>query len=538
MQKQSPIPHLRRKGTATQLIVEGAPFLVIGGELHNSSSSSLRFMAPQWAKLKEMHLNTVLAAVTWELTEPEEGQFDFTLVDGLIQQARTHGLKLVLLWFGTWKNGLSNYAPAWVKKDSDRFPRVKAAGGAPLEILSAFAGSTCEADCRAFASLMRHLKGVDGEQHTVIMVQVENEVGVLGDSRDRSVSAENAFNSQVPDTLIAPLKDESLDIGGDLLRLWEANGKQAAGNWENVFGEGAATDELFMAWAYASYIEKVTAAGKAEYELPMFVNAWLCSLDNGPGGVASGGQKPGEWPSGGPLPHTLDVWQIVAPSIDFLAPDIYQPQFAEWCRRYVRRGNPLFIPEMHWNDLAATQLFLPIGEHDAIGVSPFAIDSIEPEEENRIQRSYDVLKQMAPLILEHQGAGKSFGFILDEETPEVTRELGGFEMRVILDEAFGQDAKRAGGLVIQIGEDTFIGAGFGFQIAFAVPGETKVKAGILSIEEGNFVEGEWIAGRRLNGDEAGRGVHWRFLDFESPEGDLIANKQATGISICKLYRYW
>lgn len=537
MQNKLPIPYLRKQGTATQLIVDEEPFLIIGGELHNSSSSNLEFLEPYWAKLKDMHLNTALVAVAWELVEPEEGRFDFRLVDGLLQEARKHGLKLVLLWFGSWKNGLSNYVPAWVKRDSNRFPRVKTVDGVPLEILSTLSVNSLEADTKAFASLMRHLKEIDEEENTVIMVQVENEVGILGDSRDRGPLAEAAFSSSVPEILMDGLRKGDAKIGGDLRRLWEENGRVESGDWETVFGCGLATDELFMAWSYASYIETVTAAGKSEYPLPMFANAWLCSLDSGPGGVASGGQKPGEWPSGGPLPHTLDVWQIAAPSLDFLAPDIYQPQYTEWCEKYVRRENPLFIPEMHWNDHAANQLFYPIGEHDAIGVSPFAIDSIEPGEENRIQKSYEVLRQLSPLILEKQGHGESFGFILDEETPSVVRELGGYEMKVILDEAFGQEAKQAGGLIVQLDKDTFIGAGFGFQVAFSLPGETHRKAGILSIDEGRFTDGKWIAGRRLNGDEAGRGVHWRFLDFESPDGTLIANKQATGISICKLYRY-
>ncbi|MDQ8201432.1 DUF5597 domain-containing protein [Pelagicoccus sp. SDUM812003] len=538
MQSPSNFPHLRKQGTATQLIVKGQPYLVLGGELHNSSTSSAEFLAPLWPKLRQLNLNTVLAAVSWELLEPEEGHFDFSLVDSLISSARAHDLKLILLWFGTWKNGLSNYVPTWVKRDSDRFARAKTTGDIPLEIVSTFSINAREADAKAFAGLMQHLRECDGEKNTVIMAQVENEVGILGDSRDRSSTAMDAYSSDVPPKLIQYLLDGTADKNGDLSRLWRENGSKTEGNWSTVFGEGTATDELFMAWQYASYIEHVAAAGRAEYPLPLFANAWLSSLDSGPGGVASGGQRPGEWPSGGPLPHTMDVWQIAAPTLDLLAPDIYQPQFTEWCRRYARRENPLFIPEMHWNDLAATQLFYPIGEHDCVGVSPFAIDSIEPGESNRIQKSFHLLKQLAPTILGLQGFGKSVGFILNQETPNVRRELGGYELRIMLDEAFGQDAKQAGGLILQIDNDTFIGAGFGFQVAFSLSGETKIRAGIESIEEGRFKDGEWTPGRRLNGDEAGRGVHWRFLDFESPDGALLANKQATGISICRLYRYW
>ncbi|PJF38504.1 MAG: glycoside hydrolase family 42, partial [Phototrophicales bacterium] len=107
-------------------------------------------------------------------------------VDEMIYEARRHGLRLILLWFGTWKNGMSSYAPAWVKRDFRRFPRVKIHDGQLVEILSTFSTETRDADARAFAELMRHLKTIDGDDHTVIMVQVQNEVGVLGDSRDRS----------------------------------------------------------------------------------------------------------------------------------------------------------------------------------------------------------------------------------------------------------------------------------------------------------------------------------------------------------------
>ena len=247
------IPHLRKQGSATQLIVGGEPYLIIGGELHNSSSSSLAYMEPIWARLTALHLNTVLAVVSWELVEPEEGRFDFALVDGLIHQAKRHNLRLVLLWFGSWKNGMSSYAPAWVKRNYHRFPRVQVGQGQTVEILSTLATETRDADAKAFSALMRHLKEIDGREHTVIMIQIQNEVGVLGDSRDRSVVANEAFAGPVPPKLMAHLQQHQSELGPDLTQRWQANDLKDEGTWEQVFGSGLETDELFMAWHYARY---------------------------------------------------------------------------------------------------------------------------------------------------------------------------------------------------------------------------------------------------------------------------------------------
>jgi beta-galactosidase GanA len=172
------------------LIVDGKPFLALAGELGNNTATSLENMQPIWQRLVAGNLNCVLAAVSWAQVEPEEGHFEFALVDGLIQEARRNDLKLVFLWFGSWKNGLSSYAPYWVKKDLQRFPRIRIQGGKSIELLSTFGDASRDADARAYRALMRHIKEVDGREHTVLMMQVENEVGVLRDSRDRSEPAE------------------------------------------------------------------------------------------------------------------------------------------------------------------------------------------------------------------------------------------------------------------------------------------------------------------------------------------------------------
>lgn len=496
----APAPHLRAQGSAKQLIVDGAPFLILGGELHNSSASSLEYMRPIWERMVALNFNTVLAPISWELIEPEEGTFDFTLVDGLIQDARRHELRLVFLWFGSWKNGQSSYAPVWVKQDTARFPRVMTRGGEPLEVLTPLAESSREADARAFAALMRHIRAVDGDVHTVIMVQVENEVGVLSDTRDWSELAERTFAAAVPGELIDQLQRSRQELAPELAACWETSGFAAAGSWAQVFGAGDATDEIFMAWHYARYVDEVARAGKAEYDIPMFVNAWLNARET----------QPGTYPSGGPLPHVLDIWLAGVSQIDILTPDIYAPNFAYWCDRYTHRGNPLFIPEMRPDADGARNVFYALGQHDAIGVSPFAVDSLTEPRDAPLAKSYAALRQVAPLILAAQGHGAMAGFLLDTERPSVTREIGDYRLEISLDEVFHFKAEIGYGLVIAVGPDEFVGVGSGFRVIFRPKDQTGARVGIAAVDEGEYRGGRWVPGRRLNGDENDQGRTWRF----------------------------
>ena len=529
-------PHLRRQGTATQLVVDGQPFLVIGGELRNSSSSSRAYMEPIWDRLVAMNLNTVLAAVSWELLEPEEGRFDFTLVDELVADAREHKLKLVLLWFGAWKNGLSSYAPVWVKRDPPRFPRVQLDNGQYPELLSPLALGTAGVEARAFAALMKHLRAVDGREHTVVMVQVENEPGVLNDSRDRSPAAEAVFAQPVPAELMNLFVRPKATLAPELRQVWEANGSRTSGSWAEVFGatkpkEFVLTwdlpeplrqtewrkfhwpvDEIFMAWHYARYVNVVTAAGKREYNIPMFANAWL---------QQPGCSYPGTYPSGGPVFQVADVWRAGAPSLDLLAPDLYVPEFGELCEKYVRAGNPLFIPETSRGPRAPFNLFLAVGKYAAIGFSPFGIDRpafgpppAAPASDRggapnpTLEQSYEIMRQIAPLVLQHQGTDRITGFILDKDNPSFVTTLGGTEIEIGLDLAFGRRAEQGFGIVIAVGPDEFYGAGAGFCVTFRPAG--KSRRGVGTVDEGVFRDGKWIPGRRLNGDETDQGRSWRF----------------------------
>ena len=256
------LPHLRRQGTATQLIVGGKPFLIRGGEVGNSTATNAAYLQPFWSTFAELNLNTVLVPVYWDLVEPQDGRFDFSLLDSVIGQARNHDQRLVLLWFASWKNSMSCYAPAWVKRDSRRFPRAMDKDRVPQEILSPFSSANRDADARAFAALQKHLREVDGTRHTVVMVQVENEIGMIPSARDHGPEAERAFASAVPAELMTALSAHQERLAPELLALWQAAGARRTGTWTEVFGDGPAGQEVFMAWHFARYTEAVTAAGK------------------------------------------------------------------------------------------------------------------------------------------------------------------------------------------------------------------------------------------------------------------------------------
>jgi len=495
-QTDAGLPHLERTGAAVRLIVDGSPFLALGGELHNSSSSSLEYMAPIWGKLVALHLNTVITPLSWELVEPSEGHFDFTLVDGLIQGARLHGLRVIFLWFGSWKNGVSTYVPIWVKADSSRFPRAHDGNGKALEILSTLSDAARDADARAYAALMRHIREVDGRDHTVLIMQVENEVGVLGDSRDRSAVANQAFNGPVPRGLMDYLTEHKNTLIPELRKIWDDAGGKTSGSWLEVFGKGPHTDEIFMGWNYARYVGAVAAAGKVEYPIPMYVNAWLEQPFS---------PNPGQYPSGGPQPRLIDVWRAAAPAIDFYSPDIYVPNFAEVCAGYHRGGNPLFIPEAVRDQAGADNPFYAFGQEDAIGYSPFAIDSL-PDGDTPLAASYALLAQIAPLILDHQAAGTAAGVLLDKKHDQQKRHMGGYTIDLALPGRNGPSADHGAGLILQLGPDEFLVAGRSLVASFAADGGAET--GLASVEEGQFVNGRWVPGRRLNGDEilSGKGV--------------------------------
>jgi beta-galactosidase GanA len=502
-----PIPRLARQGDATQLLVGGKPFLILGGELGNSTASSLPNMEKQWPTLKALNLNTVLAPVEWDQIEPVEGRFDFSVIDGVIAQARAHDMRLVLLWFGSWKNSMSTYAPAWVKRDGQRFPLARSPDGKAQEILSPASPATVAADAKAFAALMAHLKVIDGEARTVLMVQVENEIGMLPSARDHSPAAEADFRKPVPAAVL------------------KATGKTGSGSWEQVFGKSDAADELYQAWTFGRFVEAVASAGQKAYPLPMYVNAAL----NKPG-VAPGG-----YPSAGPLPHLYDVWKAAAPSV-FLAPDIYYPDFTHWAAQYDRPGNPVFVPEADraGNAEAPANALWLFGQHDAIGFSPFSIENVAAPAGSTLAKAYALLDSLSPVILANQGQGKMRGFrppvSFDgavDETPQ-TATMGAWTVKVSFVDPWTPKDKQVfaahGGLVIQLAVDEFLVAGSGIVLTFG-PRDGEGGVGLEKVTEGRYVDGQWVEDRWLNGDQTHQGRHVRL----PPDG--------FGVQRVKLYRY-
>jgi hypothetical protein len=518
----SDIPHLRKQGTATQLIVDGQPFLALAGELSNSSSSSVEYMKPVWPMLAAAKLNTVLAGVYWSQIEPQEGKFDFSVPDGLIRDARSHNLRLVFLWFASWKNGLSGYPPDWVKKDFPRFPRAQIVGGSwpvfsfgqpraqvtgsrSIELLSPFADATRDADASAFAALMRHIKAVDGQQHTVVAIQVENEVGMQGDTRDRSPAANKAFDGPVPKELMDYLQQRKDTLIPELRKVWEAAGFKTSGTWEEVFGKVRPADEIFMAWHFALFVGRVVDAGKAEYPIPMFTNC----PQSGFGRAPRGGQ------SGGPMPDAMDVWRAGAPRIDFFGPDTYGFDFLTSTARYTQSGNPLFVPETSTGLEGAARALYAFGRHDAIGFSPFGVDGsfwLNRVPDSDFQIGYDILTQLTPLVLEHQGKGTMSAVLFQPKDPPKQIQLGNYTLTAaFLGSPVGTRAgstetpTAAGALFIATGPDEYIVAGFGVTVAFTPNTPGAPLAGLARVEEGNFVNGRWVPGRWLAGDEAAQG---------------------------------
>ena len=529
------LPHLERRGAATQLIVDGKPFLILGGETHNSSYSSADYMRPVWPKLAAMNLNTVIVPIAWENIEPKEGQFDFTVADDLLKGARDAKLRLVILWFGSWKNTYSSYVPAWVKADGARFPRVETSDGRGTERLSPFSASVRDADAKAFAALMRHLRAVDAAQQTVLFMQVENEVGVIPQSRDHSAVAEAAFAGPVPDALMRHLADHRASLDPELRAAWEKAGGRMSGTWQQVFGDNSLTDHLFMSWFYAGFIDRVAAAGKAEYGLPMYTNAALIRPN----------YEPGQYNSGGPLPHSMDLWKAAAPSLDFLSPDIYFDDFVSWASAYDRPDNPLFIPEARGGAGGAANALYAFGALDAVGFSPFGIDGsggagdregngksgegLDPA----IGAIYGQLARLSPLILQKQAEGAIRATVMEGEAQRGARvRIGDYianMTRVPGADGKVDPASRPGALFLQTGKDEYLVVGSGDAVlTFTTDRPGPPTVGIESIDEVRLQSAGMAPGRRLNGDENGQGQVLR----------LQASDAAHGIAYrIRLYRY-
>jgi len=502
-------PHLVKVGNGTQLMVDEKSFIALGGEIHNSSSSSLEYMEKHvWDRLVYFNCNTAIIPITWELTEPEEGYFDFSLLEGVINGARKRNLKVILLWFGTWKNSKSTYIPAWVKGDRERFPFVTLPNGQVTNIVSCHSEEACAADAKAFATVMKRIREIDEEEQTVIMVQVENEVGFLGTPRDYSEKANELFNQIVPVELTSYLINNEKQLLPALAAVWNSTAKK--GTWREVFGHLA--EEVFTTWHISRYVDKVAQAGKQEYELPMFVNAWLMQYKE---------EKPGSYPSGGPVAKMMNIWKCGAPHIDLLAPDIYLNEFADVCAEYTQIGNPLLIPETRRDRVMVANLFYAIGEHQTLGFTPFGIESMDngvdpwaggfhPPDHFMIMESesvgpllskaYHLLGEMMPMITNYYGSEKIRGILQKDAYPNAI-DFNNYRLQINFTQGIKSSSLPGGGFVIEVSDGEYIIVGHGFAIEFESKSEDSPYVDFISIDEGVFRDGEWVNGRRLNGDE-------------------------------------
>ena len=498
--------------------VNGKPFLMLAGEAHNSNSSSLAAVAPVLDKAVALGMNAVLLPVTWELIEPEEGAFDFSVVDMIIAQARTRGLKLGLLWFGAWKNAQCFYAPPWVKTDLARFPRAQVIKGVnkltlPLfhgmeyTTLSAFGEETLRCDSRAFAELMRHLKAFDGAEQTVVYVQVENETGLQGAAREHSDAADARFNAPVPRDFADYMRGPASATLRDDLKAAVESGS-SSGSWAEVFGDQA--DEIFQAYHVAGYVDAVAAAGKREYDLPMAVNAWL---EQG---------EPGNYPSGGPVGKLIEVWQFRAPHIDIICPDIYVRYFCDVCDEFHRRGNPLFIPETAAHSHAGPRLVYTIGHHHAWGFAPFGFEEIggvfsaglgflfgmdtsdpllsTPQDAGEYAWYNRTLHELTPLLASGYGTDRLQAVIGERPENDVMR-FGDFAFKVVMDSPM-MPRKDSACLALQVAEDEFYLIAVACQVRPMSNDPEKPNVDILVLEDGEYRDGQWTPLHRLNGDEA------------------------------------
>ena len=496
------LPRLENRDGHHAFLVDGKPFLMLGAQINNSSNYPS--VLPQiWPVMRALNANTVEAPVAWEQLEPVEGLFDYDWVDTLLREARQNDMRVVLLWFGSWKNGESTYTPEWVKADTKRFPRLQRRDGRSTLTLSPFGEATLAADRKAFAALMHHLGDTD-QQHTVILVQVENEIGTHGIARDYSATAERLFAQPVPDT------------------IQRAAGKRA-GTWSEAFGPGA--EQAFAAWSYARFVDSVAAAGKAEKLLPMYVNAAVID--------PSSTEMAAQFASGGPNWNVLDIWKATASSIDVVAPDLYVPletNYLGLLDRYARPDNPLFVPETS-NAVWAARFFWAALGRGAIGWAPFGMDGTNYSNYPLGARTVDAatIEAFASLYRLFRPIASDWAVIASRfptwgstkiEAGTDSTTMGRWRITV----TYGQNNfdvpnwpgvepppwskdPVGGGVVAQLGPDEFLIAGQYSRFRF-VPTDAHVNAQIMSAEEGTFVNGKWQMQRRWNGDQTSFGFNF------------------------------
>lgn len=495
------MPRLEKNSGHYHLIVDGKPFFVLGAQVHNSSGWP-KALNEAWPVLHAIHCNTVMIPVYWEAVEPKQGSFDFNTVDAAVEGARGQGLRVALLWFGTWKNGAMTYVPEWVKENPDKYPPVLDSSHRPVEALNPMSHANRDADRAAFVELMRHLKTIDGTHHTVIMVQVENEAGVLGTDRDYSPQATASFQGPVPADVLSAL--------GKIA--------QTGNTWTQVFAERA--PEAFMSYWTARYIDSVAEGGKAVYPLPTYVNVWPREQ---PGLLRPGFSSP----SGGAVAYLLDMWKRLAPHIDIIAPDIYDENvnlYQNLLNLYNRPDNPLYVPETGGSINHAKNMFLTFASNNSVGISTFGVDGGLSAENltaykgwaSEIALNYALLGPAASAWRSLNDTGHMQVAIEEEGLANPGLSFDTFDVVV----RFGPVLNAYGGprgrgnpqyngrvLVGQLSPDEFLISGMNANLIFAPKlGSPATQAMLVTVEEGHFEAGQWRMDHLLNGDETAFGL--------------------------------
>jgi beta-galactosidase GanA len=509
----APIPELVTKDGRHALLVDGAPFVMFGGQAQNSSNYPLA-LNKVWAAIKDANANTLEIPVAWEQIEATEGKFDFSYVDTLVAEARKNKVRLVLLWFGTWKNTGANYAPEWVKFNNARFPRMVDQEGKPIYCLSPQGEETLKADKKAFVALMTHIKKIDDVQRTVIMMQVENEVGTYGYARDYGPKAEAQFNGPVPAEV---LKHKKSPVA-----------LAASGTWKQVYGDYA--DEYFHAYSIAKYIGDIAKAGRDVYNLPMYVNNSIRDSLEDP-------VKPWNknFASGGPTFDVIDIYKAAAPAIDFAAPDIYSPdsrKFAATLDKFQRPDNALAVPEMSNAPEYVRYAYLVLGR-GAINFSPFGIDYADYSNFPLGHKATDktmtepygkIFGAFRPM--ERQWAkwayeGRTYGVAEGDDRQPQKLALKGWNATVsfrewqfgeaqyfkdVKDLPAGTDKPNGGVAIAQIADNEFIIVGQHARVKIdSAQGKPTMWA---RVEEGYYDKsGKWIMERNWNGDQTDYGLN-------------------------------
>lgn len=533
------IPYLKKENGAASLIVNGKPFIVLGAEMHNSTGTDTSAVTAVMKQAKNLNMNTVLGYAYWEMVEPVEGKFNFDLVDHLIKSAEKENLKLILVWFGSWKSTTSSYAPEWVKTNPKRFERYTLADKTTLEILSPFCEENLKADTKAYVALMKHLKGID-TKHTVIMLQPENEPGTFSSYCDFSPKAVKAWQENVPAEVIDFLSRNKGKLNNVLEKSWAANGNKTNGKWAELFGDVQGyphyAEELFMAYNYSKYINLLAAEGRKVLDLPSYCNGWLYN-------------KLGNYPHGTINPHVLDMYHAAGNALDFYSPNVYSLDYDQLFTDYKNNGKILFIPE---SILSPAGVLYAVGEYDAIGFAPYGIDGWNPEDKNQklLSEVNKTLQEMQGVITSRFNSNEMKGLYQAPMARNKSIEIGDYILSVSSAEShrfaidFGksleeagketisfpqlmgievpegipqQEAKQQGpppnpfaglpkdygaAIILLNSPDEFYVIGYGLRIDFALKeGITFNHLGYRSIDKGYFKNNNFVATKRWNGDE-------------------------------------